>query len=463
MYRFGFLLLVAVLLAPDNAVATPLLRPCKVPGVEETLRCGDLLVPENPAQADGRQIKIHFVVLPAIEPHAGRAPLFDLAGGPGISATNGASFFATDGSAHRQHRDVVLVDQRGTGESSPLRCAELELAGSLERMYPIEAVRRCRKTLERHADLSQYTTTNTVADLEAVRTALGYEKIDLFGLSYGTRLALAYIDMHPERIHAAALMGVVPADVKMPLWHARFAQATLDDVFADCESDVACRAAYPELRNEWKRVLENPEFDGPKREAFRTLLVATNGQRRLPPLIHAISNGDLEPFTKRFEGSSSAMFSEGLYLSVICTEDTQTITTEERLEATAGTFLGTYRIDEQAAACAEWKVPSAPLQYGKKPSEVPLLVVTGDRDYVTPVDWAKRTVAAFSRSRLVVIPKLGHFPEGLSHMACLDGVIGSFFSRGDAADLDVSCVAEMTPLPFELSTKDGATVRPQAD
>ena len=450
--------LFALTLAPP-ADASPLaLRPCSVPGVEERLRCGDLLVPENPAQPDGRHIKLHVVVIPALHPQPQRAALFDLAGGPGLPASGGADFFIKFAPGYRHDRDVVLVDQRGTGESSPLRCPELELASALEPMYPIDAVRRCCKTLSRHADLSQYHTRNTVADLEAVRAALGYEQIDLLGTSYGTRLALAYIDRYPERVRAAALYGVTPADAKLPLWHARHAQQTLDEIFDDCGQDARCSEAYPDLRDQWRRVLHDAAFDGPAREAFRTLLLAPESQRRIPSLIASMAGGDLAPFRSRFADSSGAI-AEGLYLSVACAEDTNAITAEETQTATNGTFLGSYRVDEQMAACKEWNVSPVSLTYGKAERNVPVLAIAGDRDYVTPPAWARIALAASPRGRVVVIPKLGHMPFGMEALECIDSLIIAFLERPDASKLDISCIEAMKPPPFVLPTTTATSAR----
>ena len=442
------MLLVVALAAgtPGPALA---LRSCSVPGVEEALRCGELLVPENPAKPDGRRIALNIVVVPALKPIAGAAPLFDLAGGPGLAATEGAEFFANIATAQRQHRDVVLVDQRGTGRSAPLRCPELELSGALEPMYPLDAVRRCRKTLSRHADLSQYHTINSVADLDAVRAALGHERIDLVGVSYGTRLVQAYIDRHPQRVRAAVLFGAVPADAKMPLWHARFAQNTLDQLFEDCALDADCARSYPDLRQQWNRLLANSAFDGAAREAFRTLLLAPEGQRTVPQLIASMADGDLAAFRTRF-GESDGSIADGLYLSLACAEDSHAIDADERLSATKETFLGTWRIDQQVAACKEWNVPSVALPYGDARHDVPVLAIAGDRDYVTPVEWAHRAVAASTQGRVVVVPKMGHMPMGMAAPECLDTILADFFARPDPAAVDTACIEAMTPPPFAL-------------
>jgi len=444
------------------------LEPCRPPGVEETVRCGDLLVPENPRQPVGRKIKLHVVVLPALDPAPHAAPLFDLAGGPGIAGTGAAPFYATDGRIHRRHRDVVLIDQRGTGESSPLRCEALELEFPRDSMYPVEMVERCRETLARHADLAQYTTANAAADVDAVRAALGYSTIDLFGLSYGTRLALTYLRLHPEHTRAVALAGTLGDGKKMPLWHARNAQEVLDRLFAQCAADPACHGAFPNLAQEWRSVLARLDKAlvatsvdiggrrvpvvirrGPFGEAFRNLLLSSDRQSRIPLQIHRMAGGDFRPVLPAL-AAGSGEFAEGLYLSVTCAEDTPFITAVERQSATANTFLGTYRIDEQAAACKVWNVPPAPAGPSANP-DVPILLIAGGMDYVTPSAWARAVAALFPRSRLVGIPDLGHFPAGLSHMDCFDQMLATFYEHGDARAVDTACVKTMTRPPFVVA------------
>ena len=138
-------------------------------GSTEPVRCGTVSVPEDRSKPDGRRIDLRVVVIPAVKPDPAMAPLYDLAGGPGLAATGGADFYLTVGQGYRQARDIVLVDQRGTGASAPLACPELAGTGTT---YPDAAVRACRERLATQADLSRYTTADTVADLQAVRAAL---------------------------------------------------------------------------------------------------------------------------------------------------------------------------------------------------------------------------------------------------------------------------------------------------
>jgi pimeloyl-ACP methyl ester carboxylesterase len=452
--------------------AAPLdLRPCRVDGVAEELRCAELSVPEDWAKPGGRRIALHIVVVPALRPDPSLAPLFDLDGGPGMNVTQAAPFYATDGKAYRERRAVVLVDQRGTGRSSPLRCPQIEGASPLERMYPPEAVRRCREALTAQADLAQYTTAAAARDLDAVREALGAPRIDLSAISYGTRLALHYLRRYPDRVRSALLIGTVARDKRMPLHHARLGQRVLDRLFEECAADPVCAGAYPDVRDQWHRLqrsLAGPGLEvawtsqgatrkirlrrGPFDEAFRGLLASTSGQRQVPYLVHEMAQGRFQSFLDRVLGGGGGdRVAVGLYLSVTCAEDTSRITEDEAASAAAGTFLGRYRIDEQRGACALWGVPSASDEGGPdvRP-EVPVLLMVGDLDYVTPEEWSREVAATLPRSRVVVIPGLGHAPEGLSNFDCFDRVSTSFYAAPDLAALDLGCLPAMKPPPFAL-------------
>lgn len=186
-----------------------LLTPCRPAGVNESVLCGTVTVPESRAVADGRTIALNVVVLPSLSKEK-KEPLFELAGGPGIAATSSAALYASELRAYRQHRDVVLVDQRGTGKSNGLHCRDDESRRTGE-MYPRGYVERCRDELQRNADLAAYTTDAAADDLDAVRAALGYDRIHLLGLSYGTRLALVYARRHPDGVASLVLAGATPA------------------------------------------------------------------------------------------------------------------------------------------------------------------------------------------------------------------------------------------------------------
>jgi pimeloyl-ACP methyl ester carboxylesterase len=408
-------------------------------------------------------------VAPAARPKPGEVPLFELAGGPGLAVTSGAADLLGGYAALREHRDVVLVDQRGTGRSSPLRCPELEAQGPLGEMYPLELVRACRERLAARADLAQYTTASAARDLDAVRAALGHERIDVDGLSYGTVLALTYLKLFPERVRRVVLMAAAAPDAKMPLGHARAAQQALEAVFGRCAADEACASAFPDLKRKWAGVLARLEkaparvrfraASGAERaielrrdvfgEAFRGVL----GSRPwdVPFVIHRMAEGDYQSFLERLPLDEPSPFAEGLYLSVTCAEGTSRITDAEAAEAARGTFLGSYRVAQQRRACAEW--PHArvdPAELAPPASDVPVLFLSGTGDHVTPPDVAERLSRGLTRSQIVSIEGLPHFPAGLSHMECYDSLMVAFFAMPRVERVDASCVAAMKPPPFRL-------------
>jgi pimeloyl-ACP methyl ester carboxylesterase len=448
------------------------LAPCTAEdGAPAQARCGALQVPEDWSRPEGRRIGLHVVVAPAARPRPGEVPLFELAGGPGIAASAGAAELFGDYAALREHRDVVLVDQRGTGRSAPLRCPEIEAQGPLREMYPVEMVRACRERLEARADLTQYTTANAARDLDAVRSALGHERIDLDGLSYGTVLAMTYLKLFPDRVRRVVLMGAAAPDAKMPLGHGAAAQQALEAVFTRCAADARCRAAFPDLRREWAAVLARLE-KGPVRvrrraetgasreveirrdifgEAFRGVLGARPWD--VPFVIHRMAEDDWGPFLDRLDLDGPSPFAEGLYLSVTCAEGTSRITDAEAAESARGTFLDDYRVAQQRRACAGWPHATVePAHLAPPRSAVPTLFLSGTSDHVTPPEIAARLMSGFTRSQQVLIEGLPHFPSGLRNMECYDRLILSFFEKPEGEPLDATCVATMKAPPFRTAS-----------
>lgn len=237
---------------------TDKLKPCRVPDVEEEVLCGRYEVYENRA-GTGRKIGLNIVVLPAKTPDVAPDPLVFLAGGGVAPATRYARYFSRAFPDLRLHRDILLVDQRGSGGSNGLECELLTDPTNAEYRDEarfMEAVRRCRKESEKKADLRYYTTPLAMDDLDEVRGWLGYPRLNLFGVSYGTKAAMVYLRQHPERVRAVVMHGVVPLDAPMWLELPRSSQQALDQAFAACAGQLGCRDAFPNLAQEFSTLLQ---------------------------------------------------------------------------------------------------------------------------------------------------------------------------------------------------------------
>jgi pimeloyl-ACP methyl ester carboxylesterase len=457
-------LVLGLALAGGIAAADPRLElsPCPVGG--ETVRCGKLDVPENWRRPDGRRISLKVIVMPKTGPGPEQPPVVWLDGGPGVPGTNSAPLYATDLKFHRQRRAVVLFDQRGTGDSAALHCPETEQRSPLADQWTPADVIGCRKALEAQADLTQYSTESAARDVDALRAALGFERIDLFGLSYGSWLAQAYMKLYPSRVRAVAVFGTVPIGEKLPLHHAANGEMALRQMFADCRAEPGCHAAFPQLAAAWaslQRRLAKGSItiptgkaplvlrQGPFDELIRSQLNEVGSARRLPLLISRTAHGVYGPLTALIEHQGPELEADGLYLSVVCPEATRRIRPAEIGPATKGSSFGRWRIDQQIAACRLWAPARAnPGLLTPVRSKIPVLFLAGGRDATTPVFWARRVAAGLPNSRVVVIERATHLPVGLDHIDCPDRIADAFFARGSANGLDTSCVATMRPPPF---------------
>ena len=227
------------------------LSSCELSGVPQPARCGVLDVPENPNQPAGRHLKISVAVIPAIGGQPRPDPIAVLTGGPGESAIGLAEIYASRLAPLRQDRDILLVDQRGTGRSAALDCelfSPEQPEASLRDLFPLTPVEKCESRLSAQADLTQYTADRFANDLEQVRRSLGYGPLNLFAGSYGTRSAQVYIRMYPESVRTVYLGSAVPIEVAEPLPFAKTGQAALEKMFDACAADSACNSAFPHLR-----------------------------------------------------------------------------------------------------------------------------------------------------------------------------------------------------------------------
>lgn len=430
-------------------------------------QCGKLEVPEDRANPDGRRLQLHVAVIPAVSRSPEPDPLFLLAGGPGQAATEAfpASIFALE--KINQDRDLVLVDQRGTGQSNPLRCLDPDDETVMDEAQVIAELKQCPARLEAAADLRFYTTEIAMQDLDDVRAALGYETINLYGGSYGTRAALTYLRLFPERVRTVTLDAVVDADFRLLLEASQDGQRALELVFDRCQTDPDCSAAFPELRREFETVLARLEAQPVdlslphpltgKPLAFRlTRSIVTNiifgalyapeFVAILPLSIHTAHQGDYAPLISQALLLEAGLY-DGMFYSVACAEDASLITEQEASDRAGLTFGD--RTLPLREICAVWPRGTVSPEF-RRPvtSEVPALLLSGEADPITPPKYAEAVARTLPNSRHVVAPGLGH---GLLTRGCVDRLLRDFVASGSVENLDVSCVRNLQPPPFFVS------------
>jgi len=391
--------------------ASATLAPCRVDTVEA--RCGTVS-------------GLNVVVVPAAARK--RDALFILQGGPGQAATTLTRFYAE--TFQGIERDIVLVDQRGTGKSNGLYC-DLPAAGDL---FPLREVGQCRDELAKRADFRRLTTAEAVRDLEKVRHALGYSKVDLYGTSYGVRVALEYTRRHRERVRAVILKGALAPSLRYTVDPALDTQRSLEKVMA----------LAPSLRADLAVALAHlpPNFT---REALgvevRNLLHSIVDAETLPSLIHRAAAGDWAPLLEssaKHRAALSKGVALGMYFSITCAEDAWRVTDAEAARETAGTPAGDYWHKQLTRVCAIW--PHAePQREIARPfrSRVTALIVSGAFDPVTPPRFGEELTKIFPNSRHVVVANASH---SFARMAgCVDVMMRAFLADPDPAKVDARC------------------------
>jgi len=468
----------ALLVAAAGAAAAPT-EACRLKGVDREVQCGKVVVPENPDLPAGTTIEVHYAVVPAIARTRTLEPVFVFAGGPGQGARKVAGQVMPLFARLNARRDIVFVDQRGTGLSQPLACEAAEqpgtsLAEMLDAQQMSARLRQCLQRLASTRDLRQYATWIAMRDIDAVRAELGYERINLWGASYGTRAALEYLRQFPKRVRSIVIDGVAPADMGLPASFSVDSQAALDRMLAACTADAQCGSRYPDLGAAIDRMLDRaaagfavtaahpltgrPEEVQLDRSSMASIL---RGPLYLPPMAAVLPYALAEASDDRFAplltlGSSLVSFladnfAEGMHFAVICAEDLPRIDAASRAAA-ASTRFGTAFIRLYADACAV--VPKRPVPeafYFPSNADVPVLVLSGGADPATPPRHGERVARALKRATHVVAPNLGH---GVSSQGCGPELVTSFIREAGAAKLDTACL-ERLPAPTFFAPPSG--------
>jgi pimeloyl-ACP methyl ester carboxylesterase len=439
--------------------------------------CAVLSVPENPHAPGGRRIDLSVVRVPAISRRKAPDPLFVLAGGPGQAA--GSFYAATAGAFGRilRERDIVLVDQRGTGRSNPLDCPA-EVQDQQESASPqviAASTRACLASLAARADVAWYTTSVAVEDLESVRAALGAPRIDLYGASYGTRVAQQYLRRYPQHTRALILDGVVPVGRAVGADTALVAEAALLDILARCAKDAPCRAAFGDPAQDYRTVraavsgralpvkLADPASGVATQREFGTEALASvlrlstyasEYAALLPLMLHAAAaRADYAPLAAQqllFERAYAGELATGMHNSVVCAEDVPFFD-EQSLDRAqlAATYLGTLQLEGLKTVCRIW--PHGPVDadlHAPLTSQVPALLLSGSDDPVTPPAWGAQALRSFPAGVGVVLEGFGH---GQLTAPCVDRLMAQFLQRASVQGLEVGCTRLARPMPFFTS------------
>jgi pimeloyl-ACP methyl ester carboxylesterase len=462
---------------PPRKLGSLAFEPCtlasKSASASVAAQCAKLSVPEDYAHPQGRKIQLAIAWIPA-QNEAAADPVFMLAGGPGQSALDTYPGIAPAFGETLKKRSVILVDQRGTGASNPLTCKDKEgEKTSVEEQTSADspdAVRRfteqCRDTLAAKADLRFYSTSEAIRDLDAVRAAIAAPQIDLVGISYGTRVAQHYARLYPTHTRAVVLDSVAPNELILGNEFARNLDAALAMDFEQCSKTPKCvehlgdpRANLTTLLAQLKAHPVPVSYRDPlngqdKQETLtrghlaliaRMYAYAPLEAATLPLTLAEVSKGHYEPLmaqAKLVSGALSDSMAEGMQLSVICTEDGDQIKVDP---ADANSVMGNEIVASLKAQCAVWPHGQPPSDFHQPlVSDLPILVLEGEFDPVTPPRYGQQVVKNLSHGRLLILRGQGHneIPIG-----CMPKLMARFLDTADAKGLDAHCLDKLPYTP----------------
>ena len=462
--------LAALLSAQHKALAAT--QACRIEGIPNELQCGVLKRPLDPARTEGPQVEIHYLVVPAMARNKQPDPVLMLAGGPGQSAIGVAPLVMSRLARLNNRRDLVFIDQRGTGKSAPLQCPDesrLSMAEAADEAAGLRRIEQCREQLQKlpYGDLRFYSTTIAMQDFDAVRAALGAERWNLIGGSYGTRAALEYQRQFPQHVRRTVIDGVAPPDQVLPESLSVDVQAALDAEFKACEGEPACAKRFPQLRQQWARLLaslprtvslKNPLTNEPESftltrnqllRSIRGPLYVPSMTSLVPAAIQAASKGQFEGLAGlggMMSSNKATRIALGMHFSVICAEDFPRMGkgTEQ-----LGIDMGRVDAESYERICRNWPRAEVPASfYQVPPAQTPVLLLSGGADPVTPPRHAERVAQLLgAKTQHIVVPQAGH---GVMSLGCMGEVLYRFIdAKTDATALpqDAACAIKIPRPP----------------
>jgi pimeloyl-ACP methyl ester carboxylesterase len=475
---------IALAVAGSSAAAQWLLRarpswltPCTIAGVPDPAWCGTVTVAERPTWLS-RRISIRVVVVPARTDTPVPDPILLLVGGPGQSAVDLIASLAQRADAFRDRRDLVLIEQRGTGQSHGLHCeppaSAVDLMG---RLFEPDRLAACRDQLSLRADLTRYTTTLAAGDYDRILELLRYRQVNVWGMSYGTRLGLEIARRFPLRVRTLLLESVVPMTFTWPASGAGDLDAALDALIDDCAADEECSRAFPTFAQDvvtaFARLRGTAPFVDVRDPATGTIvrvpfsatdlayatrgLLYGNDALSLPLLFAEAAGGRYDAFAQAYVNRARGLEQEiarGVHLGVYCAEDLPFVDWPRAMGDAAGSRIGPYLLDEYRRACELWPQGAIPSWFRDPiPISAPSLLMSGRRDPVTPPRTAEDASRTISRARVLVWKYGAHGTDGLLGRECWTQVVREFIDAADPDRLSIACMDVDPRRPFRLSSR----------
>jgi pimeloyl-ACP methyl ester carboxylesterase len=452
-----------------GAAQAQALTDCRIAGLRNSVRCGVVQRALDPARPDGTTIDVHYVVVPAMARRKLPDPVFLIAGGPGQSAIEVAPQVMPLFSRLNNRRDIVFVDQRGTGQSAPLACPDAKretLAEQADDAAQLRQLQQCKAALlkkpyiQAPGDLGFFTTTLAMGDLDAVRAQLGAPQVDLVGVSYGTRAVLEYMRLFPGAVRRAVLDSVAPPDMVLPTSFSTDGQAALEALLGACTREPGCAASYPTLRADWAALLAglprpvtapHPLSGTPEQFTLTREMVlgAVRGALYNPAMAAALPAAITAAAAGRYEGlvgmgsllgsRRGLQLAMGMHFSVVCAEDMPLVA---RATDVPGTDFGNAQAQVYQRACADWPRGAVPPAFYRiAPSRTPVLLFSGGLDPATPPRHGARVAQALGpAAQHVIVANAGHSVLGVG---CARDVLFRFIDAPqdrDASAVDAGCL-----------------------
>jgi len=477
MLRITLALLAALLAASVTNAQSLELEDCRInagPGSSSMkARCGTLVRPLDPSGEEPGEIELRIAVVPALNLTPEPDPVVPIAGGPGQGSIQFYTSYYRAFEDARRNRDILLIDQRGTGESASMDCEFDDdiVDGEYSLELTIEYTGRCLDELP--YDPRFFTTSVAVTDMEAVREALAYPSLNLYGVSYGTRVAQHFARRYPDSTRTVIIDGVVPPQISLGPEIATESQRAVDKILARCASNESCNERFPDLAEDFARVVRDlreigveinvphPSTGRPEEVVFgsaefsaaiRLLAYHPNSMALMPLLIHEAGKGNLVPLGSQYMMTMIAMMdalSLGMHNAVMCTEDVpfydKSTIDYDGIEAS---YMGMFQLEALEAICSVW--PAGPIDEGfKEPlaSSLPVLLLSGGADPITPPRYADLAAVDLENATHLIGKDQGHGQIGVG---CTSRLVADFITSADPGSIDASCLERSFVMPFFL-------------